>query len=51
MLNEDCASYMWSDIDTVLEEREINPFTRLVEKVDEKKIKKMVEASMVREKK
>jgi methionyl-tRNA synthetase len=47
MINEESTQYMWSDIDTVLEKREINPFTRLVEKVDEKKIKKMIEASMV----
>lgn len=45
MLNEKDAPYMWDDVDTLLENIKINPFTRLVEKVDEKKVKQMVEAS------
>jgi methionyl-tRNA synthetase len=51
MLNEKNGRYMWSDADTLLENIEINPFTRLVEKIDEKKVKQMVEASKVTEEK
>ncbi|MCP5046824.1 MAG: methionine--tRNA ligase [bacterium] len=51
MLDEGEGSYQWSDADSILKERKINRFTRLVEKVEQKKVKKMVEASVVKEEK
>jgi methionyl-tRNA synthetase len=45
MLNEGKDLYQWTDIDSSLENVQINRFTRLVEKVERKKIDKMVEAS------
>ncbi len=46
MLNEGETPYQWDDVDLLLEERDINPFTRLVEKVEPKNIQAMLEASM-----
>ena len=45
MLNEKDDQYAWSDVDKLLENRDISPFTRLVEKIEEKKLKQMIEAS------
>jgi methionyl-tRNA synthetase len=49
MLAEGEAPYLWSAVDTTLENREIKPFTMLVEKVDEQKVKQMIEASIEKE--
>jgi len=51
ILNEGETPYEWNDIDLLLEDREINRYTRLVEKVDKKKIDKMVEASVEKDQK
>lgn len=45
MLNEGESPYVWEDADLLLEDRDINPFTRLVEKVEPKNIQAMVAAS------
>lgn len=49
MLAEGEAPYSWSAVDATLENREIKPFTMLVEKVDEQKVKQMIEASIEKE--
>lgn len=49
MLKEKDEQYTWSDVDGLLENREISPFTRLVEKIEENKVKQMVAASIVKE--
>jgi methionyl-tRNA synthetase len=51
MLNEGEKPYTWDDIQLLLEERDVNRYTRLVEKVDKKKITKLVEASVVKDEK
>jgi methionyl-tRNA synthetase len=51
MLDEGEGEYLWKDIETTLDEGKINRFTRLVEKVEQKKIQKLVDASKVEEEK
>jgi methionyl-tRNA synthetase len=49
MLNDGEGLYRWSDIDSPLENTQINRFTRLVEKINKKDVAKMVEASTEKE--